>query len=63
MTDSKSEWIQQLEKAASQALGEVLAEQEKPNCFVCNEPANHKKMDKDLCTYHYDLSNDHKRGR
>jgi len=32
-------------------------------CFVCNEPAEHKKMGKDLCTYHYDLANDHKRDR
>lgn len=37
--------------------------EEQPKCFVCNEPAEHKKMDKDLCTYHYDLANDHKRGR
>ena len=34
-----------------------------PKCIICNDPAEHKKMGKDLCTYHYDLSNDHKRGR
>jgi len=37
--------------------------EEKKVCFVCNEPAEHKKMDKPLCTYHYDLANDHKRDR
>ena len=37
--------------------------EEKVVCFICNEPAEHKKMGKDLCTYHYDLANDHKRDR
>jgi hypothetical protein len=40
-----------------------MTEETKPVCFVCNEPAEHKKMARDLCTYHYDLANDHKRDR
>jgi hypothetical protein len=32
-------------------------------CIICNDPAEHKKFDKPLCTYHWDLANDHKRGR
>lgn len=63
MTDSKSEWIKQLEKAAEQTLGEILKEIDTPKCFVCDEPASEQKMGRDLCTYHYDLANDHKRGR
>ena len=34
-----------------------------PECIICNDPAEHKKFDKPLCTYHWDLANDHKRGR
>lgn len=32
-------------------------------CVICGDPATHKKMGRDICEYHYDLSNDHKRGR
>ena len=59
----KPEWISKMEEAASKALGEVLAEIDKSKCVICEEPAEHKKMGRDLCTYHYDLSIDHKRGR
>ena len=43
--------------------GAIILKEDTPVCFVCNEPAEHKKMDKPLCTYHYDLANDHKRDR
>ena len=63
MTESKPEWVTKMEDAATKALGEILQEIEQLKCFVCDEPAQHKKMAKDLCTYHYDLANDHYRGR
>jgi hypothetical protein len=34
-----------------------------PTCIICNEPATHQKLSKDVCEYHWELSNDHKRGR
>ena len=43
--------------------GVIELKEDNPVCIICNEPANHQKMGRDLCTYHYDLANDHKRGR
>lgn len=37
--------------------------EEEAKCIICNEKAEHKKLGRDLCSYHYDLANDHKRGR
>lgn len=34
-----------------------------PKCVICNDPASHQKLGKDVCDYHWELSNDHKRGR
>ena len=34
-----------------------------PTCVICQEPASHQKLGRDVCTYHWELSNDHKRGR
>jgi hypothetical protein len=34
-----------------------------PKCVICNDPASHQKLGRDVCEYHWDLSNDHKRGR
>jgi len=36
---------------------------ELPKCIICNEEAEWTKFGKKLCTYHYDLANDHKRDR
>jgi hypothetical protein len=58
----KPEWITKMENAASEVLDEVLAEIQ-PKCVICEESAEHKKLGRDLCTYHWDLANDHKRGR
>jgi hypothetical protein len=38
-------------------------EEEQKVCIICKDPAPKMKMGKSLCEYHYDLSNDHKRGR
>lgn len=43
--------------------GVIILEDETPVCIICNDPAENKKMGRDLCTYHYDLANDHKRDR
>lgn len=43
--------------------GAIILKEDTPVCIICNEPAEHKKMGRDLCTYHYDLANDHKRDR
>jgi hypothetical protein len=32
-------------------------------CIICGENATKQKMGKDICEYHYELANDHKRGR
>jgi len=32
-------------------------------CVICDDPATHQKLGKGVCTYHWELSNDHKRGR
>jgi len=34
-----------------------------PKCVICNDPASHQKLGRDVCEYHWELSNDHKRGR
>lgn len=34
-----------------------------PYCVICNDPATHQKLGRDVCEYHWELSNDHKRGR
>jgi hypothetical protein len=34
-----------------------------PKCVICDDPATHQKLGKGVCTYHWELSNDHKRGR
>jgi len=34
-----------------------------PKCVICDDPASHQKLGRDVCTYHWELSNDHKRGR
>lgn len=34
-----------------------------PKCVICDEPATHQKLSRDVCEYHWELSNDHKRGR
>jgi len=34
-----------------------------PKCVICDDPATHQKLGRDVCTYHWELSNDHKRGR
>lgn len=43
--------------------GAIVLKEDTPICIICNELAEHKKLGKDLCTYHYDLANDHKRDR
>lgn len=32
-------------------------------CIICGDPATKIKMGKNICEYHYDLANDHKRSR
>ena len=44
------------ESAAAETTAQV-------NCYLCAELATHIKMNKPLCDYHWDLANDHKRGR
>jgi len=34
-----------------------------PKCVICKDPASHQKLGKYVCNYHWELSNDHKRGR
>ena len=34
-----------------------------PYCVICKDPATHQKLGRDVCEYHWELSNDHKRGR
>jgi hypothetical protein len=34
-----------------------------PNCVLCDEPSSHQKLGRPLCEYHWDIANDHKRGR
>jgi len=61
-------------KALEPILAEILNEIESPQtitdsqtsdpiCVICNDPATHQKLGRDVCEYHWDLSNDHKRGR
>jgi hypothetical protein len=61
-------------KALEPILAEVLNEIELPQtitdsqtpdpiCVICSDPATHQKLGRDVCEYHWDLSNDHKRGR
>lgn len=66
-----------LDKAAlalEAVLAEVLNEIESPEtitdsqksdpyCVICRDPATHQKLGRDVCEYHWELSNDHKRGR
>lgn len=66
--------LDRLAKAAEDVLAE-LQEQIKspetitdsqtptPYCVICNDPATHQKLGRDVCEYHWELSNDHKRGR
>lgn len=61
-------------KALEPILAEVLNEIESPqtitdsqpfipNCVLCDTPSSHQKLGRPLCDYHWDLANDHKRGR
>jgi hypothetical protein len=40
-----------------------MTEEVTVKCIICDEPATKQKMGKDICEYHYELANDHKRGR
>lgn len=44
-------------------MTEEITPTEMVKCVICAEPATHKKMGRDICEYHYELANDHKRGR
>jgi hypothetical protein len=44
----------------TEAAAETTAQK---NCVVCEDKATHIKFGKLLCDYHWDLANDHKRGR
>ena len=45
------------------AKGEILIQEDIPKCIICGEEAGHTKLGKPLCGYHFDIANDHKRGR
>lgn len=74
MSKELQDKLDKASKALEVVLAEVLDEIESPqtitdsqpfipNCVICDEPSTHQKLGKPVCEYHWELSNDHKRGR
>ena len=49
------------EKTPTDDVGDVQLTS--PKCVICDDPATHQKLSRYVCEYHWELSNDHKRGR
>lgn len=74
MSEQFKDKLDRLAKAAEDVLAALQEEIKSPQtitdlqtstpyCVICSDPATHQKLGKDVCEYHWELSNDHKRGR
>lgn len=74
MNQQLKDKLDRLAKAAEDVLTELQEEKKSPQtitdlqsndpkCVICDEPTSHQKLGRDVCEYHWELSNDHKRGR
>ena len=74
MSKELQEALDRMAKSVEPVLAQILDEINSPEtitdsqssdpyCVICKDPATHQKLGKDVCDYHWELSNDHKRGR
>lgn len=55
--------IVRINNKVDKETGIVSGTSEIVKCVICGENATKQKMGRDICEYHWELANDHKRGR